>query len=257
MTDSRIAPVEDNLLAFFAAAGGAAVLRRDADDDVTAIRSDVPFPLFNVVSGARFGAEAATRAGELADSYVAAGLPWMWWLTPSTTSIAIEDVLEARGLARGDVPGMYCDLEGTPAGRELPGVSLSARPDDSAFIDVMLGGFGIPELFREPLTVVMEQFPDVINVLASLDGRPVACGTAYLTGATAGLYNIATLEEARGRGIGYALTVELMARSRSAGATHAVLHASESGRAVYERAGFAEVCAVPQYVWAPPGIDAT
>ena len=39
---------------------------------------------------------------------------------------------------------------------------------------------------------------------------------------------------------------------RERGCTHAVLHASDLGRPVYERLGFVEVCQVPQYVWLPP-----
>lgn len=252
--DPRIASVEDNLLTFFAAASGCEALRRDRDDDVVALRCDVPFPMFNAVTGARFAADdAPSRAGEVADSYIAAGLPWMWWLTPSTTSPALEAALDARGLHRENVPGMYADL-GTPLPvPPVANLSLGASDDVAGFIDVMLAGFGMPDLVREPMTAIMRHFPETINVLAELDGRPVGCGTAYLSGATAGLYNIATLEEARGRGIGYAVTATLMDLARRAGADHVVLHASEDGRPVYERAGFVEVCQVPQYVWLPPG----
>jgi GNAT superfamily N-acetyltransferase len=98
---------------------------------------------------------------------------------------------------------------------------------------------------------LMDCFPEAINVVGSLDGRPVACGTAYLTGPTAGLYNIATLEDVRSRGVGYAVTTALMELARAAGAEHAILHATDTGRPVYERAGFVEVCQVPQYVWMP------
>ena len=55
----------------------------------------------------------------------------------------------------------------------------------------------------------------------------------------------------RGRGLGYAVTATLMNLAHERGCTHAVLHASEPGRPVYERLGFVEVCRVPQFVWAP------
>lgn len=252
MTDPRIAAVEDNLLTFFAAAGGTGVLRRDQGDDVVALRSAVPFPMFNAVTGARFATDDPGRAGDVADSYIAAGLPWMWWLTPSTTSEALEAVLDARGLVREDVPGMHVELAAPPVAPTVAGLTLGASDDVAVFVDVMLAGFDMPDLVREPMTAIMGHFPEAINVLAHLDGRPVGCGTAYLTGATAGLYNIATLEEARGRGIGYAVTATLMDLGRRAGADQAILHATEAGRPVYERAGFVEVCQVPQYLWLPP-----
>jgi ribosomal protein S18 acetylase RimI-like enzyme len=252
MTDPRVAAVEDNLLAFFHGVTPLPMFRLDPADDVAAIHCDVPFPMFNAVTGARFGSDAARRTEEVADSYIEAGLPWMWWVTPSHTSPELEAVLAARGLQREDVPGMYVDLAAAPTTVEVDGLTIDQTGDAAAFIDVMVAGFGMPEMVRGPMTEVMSQFTDAINVIASLDGRPVACGTAYLSGPTAGLYNIATVEDARGRGVGHAVTQQLMALARASGAQHAVLHASESGRPVYERAGFVEVCQVPQYIWMPP-----
>ena len=93
---------------------------------------------------------------------------------------------------------------------------------------------------------------NLLNVMATVDGRPAATATAWVTGTTLGLYNIATLEELRGRGLGYAVTARLMDLGRERGCTDAVLHATEQGRPVYERLGFTAVCDVPQYVWMPP-----
>jgi GNAT superfamily N-acetyltransferase len=254
MTDPRTAAVEDNLMAFFAAVGEGALFRRDPADDVVALRSDVAFPNFNAVTAARFGVDPAVRAEALAGSYIADGLPWMWWLTPSTTPAGLEAVLEGRGLEREDVPGMYADLATPPTVPPVAGLTVEASDDADSIVDVVLSGFDMPELVRAPMAAIMGDFP-AINVLAHLDGRPVACGTAYLAGATAGLYNIATLEEARGRGVGYAVTAILMQLARRAGAAHAVLHATEAGRPVYERAGFVKVCEVPMYVWLPSETD--
>lgn len=252
MTDPRVAAVEDNLLSFFARVADLPMFRRDDASDVDAIRCDIPFPMFNCVTGARFGADAARRTEEVTDSFIDVGLPWMWWVTPSHTSPELESVLEARGLHREEVPGMYADLAAAPQVAEVEGLTIEETTDASAFIDVMQTGFGLPDMVREPMTAVMDQFAEAINLIGSIDGRAVACGTAYLAGPTAGLYNIATVEDARGRGIGYAVTLALMESGRRAGAQHAVLHSSEPGRPVYARAGFVEVCPVPQYVWMPP-----
>lgn len=252
MTDPRTTAVEGNLLAFFAQVRQLPMFRPDPATDVDAIHSDLPFPMFNAVLGARFGADARQRTEEVADSFIRAGLPWMWWVTPSHTSPELESVLAARGLEREDVPGMYADLAAAPPVPEVAGLRIEQTADAPTFIDVMVAGFGLPEVVRAPMIAVMAGFPGAINLVASLDGRPVACGTAYVTGATAGLYNVATVEEARGRGIGYAVTQELSHRARAAGARNVVLHSTEAGRPVYERAGFVEVCRVPQYIWTPP-----
>ena len=257
MTDPRVAPVEDNLLSFMEALARQPRFELEPGDDVMAAYSDVAFPLFNPVSGARFAhAVAGERTRELVASYVGRGLPFLWWLTPSTTSPELEAVLADAGMARDNTPGMHTPLGApvTPAlpdGVELVEVVTSRQPHP--FIDTMLEGFGMPRDLIAEFTTVLGSFDDrdLINVLATLDGRPVATGAAWVTGSTVGLYNITTLPEVRGRGLGYAVTARLMDLGRDRGCTEAVLHASEQGRPVYERLGFGYVCDVPQYVWAP------
>lgn len=252
MTDPRTAPVEDNLIAFYNLAARVPMLRRVPADDVDLLQSDVAFPMFNVATNARFGEDAARRTNQVVDAFVEAGLPWMWWLTPSTTSPEIETTLVARGLAREDVPGMHLDLATIPAARPVEGLVIERTHDVDLLVSTMVAGFEMPEDLRVPMAELMGHFPETINVLGTLDGRAVATGTAYLDGSTAGLYNIATVADARGRGVGYAVTLALLDLARKTGAQQVVLHATEAGRPVYERAGFVEVCNVPQYVWMPP-----
>lgn len=251
MTDPRVAPVEDNLLAFWATCATSPLFRREPADDLIGLHSDIDYPMFNAVAGARFGDAAERRTHEVVDTFVAAGRPWMWWLTPSSTSPALEGVLEERGLLRNPCPGMYLDLDGRVTTPTLPGVEIRPTDDMATYLDVLVRGFGMPSIVAEPMGLVIGLFPDAINVLAHLDGRAVGCGTAYLTGPTAGVYNIAVLEEVRGRGIGYAVTATLLDLAAEAGAEHAILHSSEDGLPVYERLGFVEVCQVPQYLWLP------
>ena len=259
MADPRIAPVEDNLLSFFGTVAQLPGFECDPDDDVVAAHSAVPFPMFNAVTGARFVPEtAAERACQVLASYVGRGLPFLWWLTPSTTSPELETVLADAGMSREDIPGMHVGLDAplTPAlppGTELVEVDLREQPQP--FIGTFVEGFGMPTELVAEFTRVLGAFDDevLINVMATLDGRVVATGSGWVTGTTVGLYNITTLEEARGRGLGNAVTARLMDIARERGCTDAVLHASQQGRPVYERLGFVEVCQVPQYVWTPAG----
>ena len=252
MADARVAPVEDNLLRFLTGCAEMPLFRRDPADDVIALHSDVDFPMFNTVAAARFD-DVRTRTEQVVDNFVAAGRPWMWQLSPSYTSADLERVLERRGLERESCPGMYLDLDRRPATPTLTGVEIRRTDDVGAFLDVFVPGYGVPETVREPMARVLAHFPDAINLLAHVDGRAVGCGTTYLTGRTAGLYNIAVLEDARGGGIGHAVTTTLLGLAATAGADHAILHSSPAGFGVYQRIGFVEVCQVPQYVWMPTG----
>ncbi len=255
MTDPRVAAVEDNLVALFELMTASGVVTRLPDDDVVAYVSDVAFPLFNAVCGARFarGAEA-TRAATLVDGYLARGLPFMWWATPSHLTPEIDAAIRSRGIQPEAEPGMYVPLEGPVDPGTVAGLSVDDEGVTAELIEVMVQGFGFPDLVTEPLTRGLASLPPeaAFHVVARLDGAPVGAGSGFLTGRTLGIYNIATLGPARRRGVGYAVTATLMNLGRERGCTEAVLMASTMGRPTYERLGFVEVCQTPQYVWAPP-----
>ena len=257
MTDPRIAAVEDNLLAFMAALVELPPLVREPWEDVEAGHSAVAFPLFNPVSGAHFapGTEAR-RTREVVAAYVDRGLPFLWWTTPSTTSPELEEVLRRRRPSARGHPRHARHARRTDRRAAAPrgGAARGGRAGgDRAVPDHAARAFGMPPELQDHWATVLRAVDSaaLVNVLATLDGRPVATGTGWLTGSTLGLYNIATLPDARGRGVGRAVTARLMDLGAERGSTEAVLHASEEGRPVYERLGFVEVCTVPQHVWLP------
>jgi predicted GNAT family acetyltransferase len=69
----------------------------------------------------------------------------------------------------------------------------------------------------------------------------VTTGFGVRTGNTIGVYNIATLEMARRRGYGAAMTARVVADGAADGCDVAILQASEMGRPIYERLGFRTV----------------
>jgi ribosomal protein S18 acetylase RimI-like enzyme len=256
VNDPRIAPVEDNLVCFYNDALAAPVLQVADLDGAKGYYTDIPFPLCNVVFDARFDPARATEQTRavLAD-YIGRGLPFLWWAGPSTTSPELEAACAEAGMMRQDVPGMHRPLDGPVAVPELDGVELRAAGanDFGTLTHVMLAGFGMPEWLYDPL---MDMFAGLdparlVNVLAFLDGEPVASGSAYLDGTTAGVYNIATVEQFRGRGLGTAVTAWLMNDAYERGCEETILHASPDGFPVYERLGYETVCMLAQMVWVP------
>lgn len=258
MTDSRIAPVEDNLVAFFEAAFDNPMFEPAGFPDVHAVHCSVPHPLFNSVCGATFpDDEVEARALAVVAAYVERGLPFLWWATPSGHAESLRPVLTGAGLAVEDVPGMWrsCELALDPL---LPdGLSVDVAESAAELrtsIEVMTEGFAMPADLVAPLLAVVDAMVgSFVQVTAHLEGRPVGSGTVFFDGTTGGLYNIATLPGARGRGVGRAVTATLANIARERGCAETVLHASEAGRPLYDRLGYEAVCAVPQFVWIPPG----
>jgi GNAT superfamily N-acetyltransferase len=257
VTDSRAAAVEENLIALCRLFADSGVVTRLPDADVIAYTSDVAFPLFNAIAGARFAAGTeADRTAALVDAYRARGLPFLWWATPSHLTPAMDAVIRSRGIEPEADPGMHVPLDGPVDEALVAGLTLDESGVTAEVVETMVAGFGFPaEVVAEPLTRALASLaPDVaFHVVARVDGEPVGVGSGFLTGRTLGLYNIATLEVARRRGVGYAVTARLMNLGRERGCTEAVLIASAMGRPTYERLGFVEVCQTPQYVWVPEG----
>ncbi|MGZ6751478.1 MAG: GNAT family N-acetyltransferase [Nocardioides sp.] len=255
--DPRVAPVEDNLVDFLRLASARPGFGHDGHPDLDTWHTAVPHPIFNGICGARFAPEdEARRTREALAPYLERGLPFLWWGTPSSMTPTIAATLLEAGLVADVSPGMHLDLRGLVATAPLARgvrIRVATHAELPVVAAVMAEGFDFPTEMVAPILRLMAPVEDrtFLHVLAELDGTPVAVGTAWVTGTTVGLYNIATLEAARGRGIGYAVTAALLEAGRGHGCTDAVLHATEMGRPVYERLGFDEVCSMPMFVWLP------
>jgi GNAT superfamily N-acetyltransferase len=92
--------------------------------------------------------------------------------------------------------------------------------------------------------------PAVRAYVGYVADRPVVVSASFRTGPTLGVYNIGTVEEARGHGYGTAATWHLM-RDADPGWEVAVLQASEMGRPIYERMGFQLIREYIEFVHRP------
>lgn len=253
--DPRIAPVEDNILFFVdrVLTEGPDWLIDRSGPHVSAYSSDKAFPLFNVVVGARVdegdGGELASKVGS---EFIARGLPWMWWTTPSHTTPELEEVLAELGLVREEVPGMHANLGTEP---ELAqDIEVAEVPADNPdFGHVLIKGFELPEFVLRPMQDFLGSLGpgEQIVVVGSLRGQAAGVATGLVSGETIGIYNVTTLAEHRGRGVGTAVTAAIMHEGKRRGCTQAILHTSAMGRRVYERLGFEVVCPTAHWVWTP------
>jgi GNAT superfamily N-acetyltransferase len=77
--------------------------------------------------------------------------------------------------------------------------------------------------------------------VALLDGRPAAVGMSYDHEDDCGIYNVTTLDHARGRGLGTALTAQLLHEARDRGCTTATLQSTAMAERIYARLGFRDL----------------
>lgn len=75
-------------------------------------------------------------------------------------------------------------------------------------------------------------------LLGRVDGKPATCGILSVHDAVAGLYLIGVEEDFRRRGIGEAMTWELLRAGQERDAEIGVLHSTQMGYPLYEQMGF-------------------
>ncbi len=79
---------------------------------------------------------------------------------------------------------------------------------------------------------------NVAAFLAYLDGEPVAIAMTIVSDGVAGIYWVGTLEQARGKGLGRAVTAAATNAGFELGADLASLQASPMGKPIYEAMGY-------------------
>jgi GNAT superfamily N-acetyltransferase len=126
------------------------------------------------------------------------------------------------------------------------------RVTDAASIEehreVSTAGFGSdPMVARGTACSALLARPECDLYLGYQWDAPVVSGLGWRTGRTIGVFSIATIESARRRGYGAAMTARVMADGVAAGCDVAALQASEMGRPIYERLGFRTVVRYTAY----------
>jgi ribosomal protein S18 acetylase RimI-like enzyme len=217
------------------------------EDDVLYLTANVPIAPVNVVGSARFTARNADRRiDQVLVWFGGRGLPVAWWVCDRDAPPDLEARLEAKGFVREELtPGMVVDLADVPAEPAPTGVEIEWVRDEPTYAiasATMAAGFGAPaqlgDVFAAMAVLGFDEAAASRTYLARLDGVPVATSLGLLVEDVLGIFNVATLEHARRRGIGRAVTLAALVDGPARGARRAVLQSSEDGHHVYEALGF-------------------
>jgi GNAT superfamily N-acetyltransferase len=215
---------------------------------VVAFLGNLPLPFAN---GCLVLESTSSRDLEEAINWVLTGKVPFQVRVDTNVLDSVADVIAARGFERDpeDMPAMV--LNPIP---EIPAVApgLSAVTVTSAtyrvFLDLLVAS-GIPSEFAAqifPKRLIGS--PNAEYFVASLDGRPVGISVAVRTGDSGGIYSVATLEDARRRGVGTSVTWAAVGAIRDWGCQAAVLQSSTMGYPVYRSMGFEEVVRYARFI---------
>lgn len=85
--------------------------------------------------------------------------------------------------------------------------------------------------------------------LAKLNGHLVGTSQLFTSAGVAGIYNVTCIPEARGQGVGAAITLAPLLEARKMGYRVGILQASSMGYSVYHRLGFQDFGKLSVYLW--------
>jgi GNAT superfamily N-acetyltransferase len=182
-------------------------------------------------------ASAAALVARLDAWYaVSPGGPWMLWSAWPTPDLG------AHGMRLMGHPSLMVRLPGAlPAAP--PELRIIEATDARALRDfntVMIDGYPIHELQTPGGRLVDERaLGGPMRFFAGyLGDEPVTCAASYIGEREVGIYMVATLAHARGKGYGGAVTAAAVATAPDLPVT---LQASDAGQPVYRRLGFQTV----------------
>jgi GNAT superfamily N-acetyltransferase len=224
---------------FDAASPGARVEERDDGLLVCTCPARPERSLVNAVLYEDAGALEAALP-ELAAGFDAAGVQaWTVWVQPGDEAAAAA--CAAHGHVLDATPElMWAPLEDVLGAGPPAGLALDAAPSWETVGAVNDAAYGLPP---GHLTVVLAGGPpDPVAVPRAAvveDGRAVACAVVALAGDVAEVLMVATVPEARGRGLAAACIRSCLDRARrDHGARWTTLEATKAGEPLYAHMGY-------------------
>jgi ribosomal protein S18 acetylase RimI-like enzyme len=236
--------MEANVLAAmqrYTTGSSGAFLRRAADVTIAVFPSPPERVFYNnslLGRGLDHGrADAAIRL--LEDVYVGAGVDGyaVWAHESEAASIACLDARNYHVDTTTRAMAMSLDAIGAP--EPYPNIT---SVDWRQYVRV-LGDLGAPE------GLLTDMDPTGFHAaVGCVDGQQVAAAIAYDHDGDCGIYNVGTMPHARRRGLGTALTAQLLHDARQRGCTTASLQATEMAEHLYSEVGFRDLGRFIEYM---------
>lgn len=178
-----------------------------------------------------------------------------WWLEPQLKAADWEPILSEFGFGfSNDTPGMAMDLQELNTSMQtVDGLEVRVAADEESvriWSHVFTLGYGLPPDWESQVHELWSKLGvdlPIRNYVGYLNGKPVATSCLFIGGGVAGIYSVATLLEARGKGIGTLLTLKPLQEAREMGYRIGALQSSEMGFNVYKRLGFRHLCQIENF----------
>ncbi len=258
-SDELLTALESNMIAFYSAYGRGNSSTLQATPNVVWFYTGIQVSLFNGVLSARLEPDGVKATFDSLQAKIdEEGAPALWWIGPQSKPDNLGSLLEQYGLQPAwELPGMAIDLalvDNEPEAIANFTVQKTSNAEMQALWARIAGvGSDFPDaatdaLARLEAALADPQYKAQHRYMGLLNGTPVATSALVLASGVAGIYAVATVPEARGKGIGKIMTVIPLLQARQLGYRVGVLQASSMGYSIYGKIGFRDVCRYRLYL---------
>lgn len=252
-SDKLLTALESNMTAFWSAYGRGNGCTLQSTPSVVWFYTAIQVALFNGVISAKMKYDDVKATVDSLQSKIdERGAPALWCLGPQSTPENLGELLEQYGLESAGKPsGMATDLAAVNSMpktienfmiEKVSNVEMQALWARTAAIGTGFSDTATTEMAQLEASLTDPQYQAQHRYLGFLDGAPVATSALVLDSGVAGIYAVATIPEARRKGIGEIMTVMPLLEARQIGYRVGILQASSMGYPIYKRIGFKDVC---------------
>lgn len=237
--------VVDSLVEYLSVQGTTPGFEWIETPDLTVFISGMDFSMFNCVLRTNLDpANAEVRIVETLNRFKSRNVPFNWRIRKTDRPANLHILLEKAGLKRSEEPGMAIHLDDLKVPPPPPGLKLERAKGKErleAYVRLLIPAYQAPLSMVEPFIkmILHADLGDRFrHYIGHLEGKPVATSSVLLARGVAGLYNVATMPKARGKGIGAYMSSAPLLEAREDGYRISILQTTAMGRPVYERLGF-------------------
>ncbi len=259
ISEDLVAAMDANLVEYWSAFGLAPGRTWHRSKKVAWFYTGISAAILNGVLFAQLSSESLEKTVKsLAAKIAEQGVQAIWWISPASKPPNIGALLEEHGLQPvGDAPAMAIDLsklDDKP--QEIPHFRIIKvdNPElEAVWAQILNIGMGFSEdIAAEVVKLIASRAVPLYQIqhlyVGFVDDEPVATSAMLLDSGLAGIYAVATLPQARRRGIGKSVTVTPLIEARNLGYRVGILQSSQMGHSLYEKIGFVDVFKYANYL---------
>jgi GNAT superfamily N-acetyltransferase len=224
----------------------------------TIYRTGNPSRLLNGIIHNCSNQQLIVKLDEIIPHFKKNNIPFQFFLAPENNVETHLDKILEKGLTITTTPGMTLDLtklqeiELNTDQRKIVKVTTDKHIESASKIinEVFTPGKNFYNLWKHHVSTAIKN-KAFETYVALLNDIPVGVSeVAYFEG-VAGIYTVATLPEARGQGIGTAITLAPLFDAKDLGYEWSILHSSKMGYNVYKKIGYQDFGPYHHASWNP------